>query len=63
MLRKSRRKIEKRIVSYLNSLSVRRKLLVLYVFCVLIPLIVTDGFIIGMFVTVFSVFFHVLFRT
>lgn len=50
MLRKSRRKIEKRIVSYLNSLSVRRKLLVLYVFCVLIPLIITDGFIIGMFV-------------
>ena len=50
MFRRSRRKIENRFVSYLNNLSVRRKLLVLYVFCVLIPLIVTDGFIIGMFV-------------
>lgn len=50
MLRRSRRKIENKLVSYLNNLSVRRKLLVLYVFCVLIPLIVTDGFIIGMFV-------------
>ena len=39
------RKISNGIVSLLNNLSLRKKLWLLYTFCVFIPLVLTDGLI------------------
>ena len=42
--------IEKHFMRYLNNLSLRRKLWLLYTFCVIIPLVLTDGLIAAVFI-------------
>ena len=48
-LRKYR--LEEKIVGVLNNLTLNRKLLLLYFFCVLFPLLLTDGFILSMIIS------------
>ena len=42
--------IEKRFMNYLNNLSLRKKLWLLYTCCVIVPLIITDGLIATVFI-------------
>lgn len=42
--------IENRFMNYLNNLSLRRKLWLLYTCCVIIPLVITDGLICAVFI-------------
>ena len=48
-LRKYR--LEDKLVGVLNNLTLNRKLLLLYFFCVLFPLLLTDGFILSMIIS------------
>ncbi|MCR4775443.1 MAG: histidine kinase, partial [Saccharofermentans sp.] len=43
--------LEDRIVGFLNTLTLNRKLLLLYFFCVLFPLLLTDGFILAIIIS------------
>ena len=45
MGRENKRKTADKFIGFLNSLSLRKKLLLLYIFCVLFPLFFTDAFI------------------
>lgn len=45
MGRANKRKTEDKFIKFLNNLSLRKKLLLLYIFCVLFPLFFTDAFI------------------
>ena len=44
-------RLEDKLVGALNNLTLNRKLLLLYFFCVLFPLLLTDGFILSMIVS------------
>ena len=51
MINFRKNKIEDRLVGILNNLTLNRKLLLLYFFCVFFPLLMTDGFIMTMIVS------------
>ena len=38
-------KLEEKLIGALNNLTLNRKLLLLYLLCVLLPLLITDGYI------------------
>ncbi len=51
MLNLRKYRLEEKIVGVLNNLTLNRKLLLLYFFCVLFPLLLTDGFILSMIIS------------
>lgn len=48
MIQFKKNKLEDKLVGILNNFTLNKKLLLLYLFCVLIPLLLTDGFILAM---------------
>lgn len=51
MIIRKKNKLEDKIVGFLNTLTLNRKLLLLYFFCVLFPLLLTDGFILAIIIS------------
>ena len=51
MINLKNNRLEDKLVGALNNLTLNRKLLLLYFFCVLFPLLLTDGFILNMIVS------------
>ena len=51
MISLKKNKLEDKLVGALNNLTLNRKLLLLYFFCVLFPLLLTDGFILSMIIS------------
>ena len=51
MLNLRKYRLEDKLVGVLNNLTLNRKLLLLYFFCVLFPLLLTDGFILSMIIS------------
>ena len=51
MVVRKKKNIEDRLVRALNNLTLNRKLLLLYFFCVLFPLLLTDGIILAIIIS------------
>ena len=51
MIIRKKNKLEDKIVGFLNTLTLNRKLLLLYFFCVLFPLLLTDGIILAIIIS------------
>ena len=51
MINLKKYRLEDKLVGALNNLTLNRKLLLLYFFCVLFPLLLTDGFILSMIIS------------